>query len=313
METAALILNPVAGPRRGRLDPAAAAALLRGAGLEPEILITARAHEATSLASQAAQRHAWVAVAGGDGTISEAVRGLAGTTATLVVLPTGSGNDFAHGLGIADAAAGAGAIRDGRTVAVDVAEFAGRVFVNSCGLLLDGEVARAAAAVDRRWGRLRYPLATVGPLGRCRPARVRWELRGAAGVPVLEGDWMLAEIGNGPRCGGGFRLTPQADPCDGLLDLCLVPAMRRRDLVRLLPRGLRGTHVADPRVVMRRLVGATVGLDAAAAVHWDGEPGRLPAGRHELRLLPRGVRVRVPTLPHDGRGDGRGRRDGEER
>ena len=295
METAALILNPVAGPRRGRLAPTAAAALLRSAGVEPELLVTARAHEATELAARAAERHPWVAVAGGDGTVSEVVRGLAGTPATLAVLPTGSGNDFARGLGIADAAAGAGAIRDGRTVAVDVAEFAGRVFVNSCGLLLDGEVALAAAAVDRRWGRLRYPLATVGPLARCRPARVRWTLRDADGATTLEGDWMLAEIGNGPRCGGGFLLTPDADPGDGLLDLCLVPALRRRDLVRLLPRGIRGTHVGDPRVTMRRIVGATVEFAAPAAAHWDGETGRLPAGGHELRLLPHGVLVRVPA------------------
>ncbi|MDO9693539.1 MAG: diacylglycerol kinase family protein [Candidatus Latescibacteria bacterium] len=302
MQTAALILNPVAGPRRGRLAPAAAAALLRAAGVEPEILITAGAHEATALAVRAAQRHPWVAVAGGDGTVSEVVRGLAGTPAVLVVLPTGSGNDFAHGLGIADAAAGAGAIRDGRTAEVDVAEFAGRVFVNSCGLLLDGEVALSAAAVDRRWGRLRYPLATLGPLWRSRPAAVRWDLRGADGTTTLEGDWMLAEIGNGPRCGGGFLLTPGADPCDGQLDLCLVPAMPRRDLVRLLPRGLRGTHVADPRIVMRRIVGATVDFDAPAAVHWDGEAGRLPAGRHELRLLPRGVQVRLPHGPRPRRG-----------
>jgi diacylglycerol kinase (ATP) len=300
METAALILNPVAGPRRGRLAPAAAAALLRGAGLEPEILITARAHEAAELAARAARRHPWVAVAGGDGTVSEAARGLAGTPAVMVVLPAGSGNDFAFGLGIADAAAGAGAIRDGRTVAIDVASFAGRTFVNSCGLLLDGEVALAAAAVDRRWGRLRYPLATVRPLARCRPARVRWELQGPDGPETLEGSWMLAEIGNGPRCGGGFLLTPRADPCDGLLDLCLVPALRRRDLVRLLPRGIRGTHVEDPRVVMRRVAAATIEFAAPAAAHWDGEAGRLPAGRHELTLARGRLLVRVPKRPGEG-------------
>lgn len=308
MQSAALILNPVAGPRRGRLAPAAAAALLRAAGVEPEILVTAAAREAAALAARAAERHPWVAVAGGDGTVSEAVRGLAGTPAVLVVLPTGSGNDFARGLGIADAAAGAGAIRGGRTVAVDVAEFAGRVFVNSCGLLLDGEVALAAAAVDRSWGRLRYPLATVGPLRRCRPVHGRWDLSGGDGAATLEGGWMLAEIGNGPRCGGGFLLTPRADPCDGLLDLCLAPAMRRRDLVRLLPRGLRGTHASDPRIVMRRAAAAGIGFDEPVAAHWDGEAGRVPAGPHALRLLPRGVLVRVPGRAVPGpRDEGRGR------
>jgi len=305
METAALILNPVAGPRRRRLAPHAAAALLRGAGVAPGLLVTGAPHGAAARAARAAERHPWVAVAGGDGTVSEAVRGLAGTTAVLVVLPTGSGNDFARGLGLADAAAGAGAIRDGRTVAVDVAEFAGRVFVNSCGLLLDGEVALAAAGIDRRWGRLRYPLATVGPLARCRPVRGRWDLSGGDGAAVLEGAWMLAEIGNGPRCGGGFLLTPAADPCDGLLDLCLAPAMSRWDLLRLLPRGLRGTHATDPRIVMRRVTAADVGFAAPAAAHWDGEAGRLPGGTHRLRLLPHGVLVRGPRLAPTGGAGGR--------
>lgn len=296
MTSAAVIINPIAGAARGRLTPDGAVGLLGGLGIDAEVMVTRLAGGGAELAAQAAERHSLVAVAGGDGTVSEVARGLMGTDAVMVLLPCGSGNDFATGLGIGSPREGAAAAVSGRVVSVDACWFADRFFINSCGLFFNGEVSLRAAGVSRRWGRLRYPIATAGLLGGYKSPAAHWCLDpGGVCETTLDGCWLLAEIGNGTRCGGGFRLTPRADPTDGLLDFCLVRDMTVRQRLMTLPRGASGTHLASPHVVYPRVSSADVTVNETLAVHWDGEAERIPAGTYRFRLDPGRVKVAVPA------------------
>jgi diacylglycerol kinase (ATP) len=294
MDSVAVILNPAAGPARSRLAPASAAALLRAAGFSAEVLTMSGPRHGVELAARAAERHGVVAALGGDGTVGEVAEGLSGTGAALALLPVGSGNDFAWGLGVSDLAAGIATLRSGTVLAVDACRFAGRFFVNSCGLFFDGQVSLRAAGISRRFGRWRYPLATLSLLPTFRPARAGWLLETVSGTESLEGGWMLAEIGNGPRCGGGFLLTPHADPTDGLLDFCLVEAIPRWTFLRTLPRGIDGSHLGSPHVISRRVVAATLRAEEPLPVHWDGEADRLPPGEYRFEVEPGRVRVLAP-------------------
>ncbi|MBU0743026.1 hypothetical protein KKG45_02430 [bacterium] len=294
MTSAAVIINPIAGAARGRLTPRDAAGLLGAHGIDCEILVTRRAGGTPELAARAAARHPLVAVAGGDGTVSEAACGLTGTDATLVLLPCGSGNDFANGLGIMSPREGVAAAVSGRVAEIDACSFAERFFINSCGLFFNGEVSLRAADVSRRWGRLRYPVATLGLLTGYKAPAATWRIDpGGAGETVLGGRWLLAEIGNGTRCGGGFRLTPRADPADGLLDFCLVRDLKTWQRVLILPRGIKGTHLSDPEVLYPRAASAEVEVRRTLAVHWDGEAARIPPGTYRFRVDPGSLRVAV--------------------
>lgn len=294
MQSMAVIINPIAGTSRARLDAAKAERLVRRAGFDPEIMTTRLPGGAAELAAQAATRHALVAISGGDGTVSEAARGLAGTAAAMVLLPCGSGNDFAHGLGIRHPQQGLKAAAAGRLLRVDTGWFGDRMFINTCGLFFDGEVSLKAADVSRAWGKFRYSLATLGLLGSYRAQACRWNFGDGGGLQ-LSGRWLLAEIGNGTRCGGGFLLTPQADPSDGLLDFCLVGDMSRSRFLRMLPRGLNGSHLGIEGVTYRRERGAKLVMDEDFAVHWDGEAARLPAGEYDFTLRPGDLKVMVPA------------------
>ncbi len=296
MRTCAVILNPISGTARGRLGPDRAPDLLRDAGYDAEVLVTTAAGQGTDLAAAAAERHPVVVIAGGDGSVSEAARGVAGTGAALAVLPCGSGNDFAQGLGLRDLDAGLAALRGGRRLAVDTATFAGRFFVNSCGLFLNGEVSLTAANVARRWGHWRYPIATLRELGRRRSVEARWRLDTADGPLELDGPWTLAEIGNGRQCGGGFMLTPNADPADGALDFCLVKAMPLWALLTTLPRTADGGHLSSPWVLDPRARSAEVEVAEPFAVHWDGEADRLEAGAWRFETTPGALEVFVPEV-----------------
>ncbi len=296
MTSAAVIINPIAGAARGRLTPRDAVDLFSAHGIESEILVTRLAGGASELAAQAATRHPLVAVAGGDGTVSETALGLAGTEATLVLLPCGSGNDFANGLGIMTPRDGVAAAVSGRVAKVDTCAFADRFFVNSCGLFFNGEVSLRAAGVSRRWGRLRYPVATAGLLTGYKAPTASWRMDpGGEREVAFDGRWLLAEVGNGTRCGGGFLLTPRADPTDGLLDFCLVRDLKIWQRLTTLPRGIKGTHLSDPAVLYPRVAAAEVEVPQTLAVHWDGEAARIPPGTYRFRVDPGRLRVAVPA------------------
>jgi YegS/Rv2252/BmrU family lipid kinase len=105
VHNAVIIYNPISGRgrggRRGRLEQARQ--ILQDAGIEAELQPTGAPGRATELARQAvAEGRELVIVVGGDGTINEAVNGLAGSQVPLALLPAGTANVVAKELSIPD-------------------------------------------------------------------------------------------------------------------------------------------------------------------------------------------------------------------
>src|ERR1041385_3148422 len=86
---AILISNPKTGRYASRRRPVQGlAAHLESLGLKIDLKLTQRPGDATEIAARAARNGTSdVIVAGGDGTINEAIQGLAGTNARLAVIP----------------------------------------------------------------------------------------------------------------------------------------------------------------------------------------------------------------------------------
>lgn len=103
LQTAALIYNPLAGrrPARRERQMREAARVLRAQGYDLQLFQTSGPGSATELAARAAAMGVDLAiVCGGDGTINEAVNGLAGTSTPLAILPGGTANIFAREMGL---------------------------------------------------------------------------------------------------------------------------------------------------------------------------------------------------------------------
>lgn len=317
-----IVLNPAArGGRNRHLRPALDAAL-RDAGLDAEVVETAGPGDAERLA-RAASPERVVTVAGGDGTVHEVVNGLAEGGAALAVLPLGTGNDFVRALGVparlADALA---ALASARPVPVDLGEVrweeAGggavreRRFANCLGMGFDAHAAHLAGETKWIGGRAAYLAAVLRTLWAWRrpPVHVRVAVEsalvpaGAAGradeepdALALDGPLFLCEVGNGPSIGGGFLVTPDARPDDGLLDVCLVRHVPPGRALRLLPQTFTGAHVGAPEVSMLRTPRLAVGVEAGAlALQADGETVTFGARRVEVRVLPGAVRALAPGL-----------------
>jgi diacylglycerol kinase (ATP) len=183
-----------------------------------------------------------------------ALQAVAGGDVGFGVVPAGTGNDFADGVGVPKDLLSAAdriaeAVREGRTSGFDLARITGkdgatRWFGAVLAAGFDAIVNERANAM--RWppGPRRYDLAIVLELARLRARRYELVLDGE----VMTVDGVLVAVGNCPSYGGGLRICPAADPADGLLDVVVASTMGRLAVTRLKPRLRRGTHITDPLV-----------------------------------------------------------------
>lgn len=297
----ALLANPAA--RGGTAVAAAerAVARLRARGIRTTVLSGGSAEETTELLRAALEADvSAVAVAGGDGTVHAALQELAGTDVPLGVIPCGTGNDLARALGLRrlHPEAAADVIADGRTRRVDLARVtradgSERLFATVLASGFDARVNDRANAMRRPRGRARYLVAILREFVALRPEHVTLSDGSAAGAAVVfDGEATLVAVGNTPSYGGGIPMCPAADVGDGLLDVTVVRPVGRLELLRLLPRAYRGTHVALAQVSTWRLSSVRL-AGAGGTAYADGEPiGHLPL---TIASEPAAVRMFVPV------------------
>lgn len=236
-----------------------------------------------------------VAVAGGDGTVALALSALDGSNRVpLGVLPAGSGNDYAHDLGISKSLPEAlGVLATGTGHWVDVVRVTpGNVpycCVASVGL---DEV--ALRIIHGSWlprSKLLNILAALRALCVYRPRHVRvtWQDGG------FEGEVMFVAVTNTRSYGGGFMVSPEARVDDGLLNVCIVRRTGRARLLWHFPRILKGTHGTLPEVIQAASPWVRLeGLDGELPVALDGELPRVTTPV-ELRCEPGVLQVMAPV------------------
>jgi diacylglycerol kinase (ATP) len=236
---ARVICNPSSGG--GAYDPAVLRAEFDG--YELDWVQT----EGPGDASEAAREwpEGLLIVAGGDGTINDAVNGLgkAGFPegVTLGILPAGTGNDLAATLCIPDDPDEAeDVIRQGRVRTLDVARVRSegigeRFFINVATGGLGAEISDAnEGELKRRWGKLSYLRASLEVAKdfdvRELDLYLDGELHRTRAVNVV--------VGNCRYAGGGWLAAPRANPEDGLLDVVIIEKLGLADLLQLAPASM---------------------------------------------------------------------------
>lgn len=273
-----IVFNPAAGAgRRPRLARAIAALVARGVRLD--LAETRGPGDAEALARAAAERGVPVVVAaGGDGTIAEVAAGLAGSAATLGVLPLGTANVLAWELGVPASPERAAAIVAAGQAAVlrpGLARFGDgreRLFVQMLGAGFDAAVVtRLDLRLKRRIGRAAYVWQSLRELPRYDFPPISVELDGA---PVAAASVIVTK---GRLYAGRYRIAPDAQPLEPGFQVVLFrqPGAVQAALAGLaLPLGLIPRLPGVEIVAARRIV-----LTAAATVpvQADGDPvGELP-------------------------------------
>lgn len=269
-----VVRNPTAGRRRHgyyrRIIDA-----LEATGCTVSCHDTMRSGDAEKIAAEVDGTDCDVLViAGGDGTINEALNGLRADSPPLGVIPLGTANVLALELGLStEPAAIAAVIAGGRPVSIRLGRLNGRRFVMMAGVGFD---ARVVAGVTTRFKRLAgkgaYVWRTVVELVRYQDAAYAAEIDGvgyrAASVVVA----------NGRYYGGPFMIAPEADLCADSFEVCLFESGGRFNAIRYgLGLLTRRIHKMDGlRIVRGRSI--TILGPLAEPIQIDGDMfGQLPA------------------------------------
>ena len=284
-------INPHASFGRGREVGPAVVTTLRALGhdvtslIEPDFLqLLEAAREAVRTKPDA------LVVVGGDGMVNLGALALEGSRVPLGLVPSGTGNDMARGLGIpvgdTEAAIAhlvaaldrpprvidAGSIGFGLpdTPADSVAVGRGGRGRSRFACILsagfDALVNERANRMTRPRGRSRYTIALLIELATLRPIDYTLTLDGV----VHHEKALLVAVANNLSFGGGMKVAPDAQLDDGLFDVVLVRPLGRLAFLRIYPRVFAGTHVTDPRVVVHRAAAVRVEADGVVA-YADGE------------------------------------------
>lgn len=218
-------------------------------------------------------------VAGGDGSLHLAVG--RGAPSPIGLLPLGTGNDLARGLGYPrDPAAAAERILSGAPRPLDLlrTDF-GEVVVNASHAGLGAVAAATSEDLKSRLGALAYPVGALISGVREGGYHLRVEVDGTL---VSEGETLLVGIGNGPSIGGGTLLVPPAVPDDGLLDVVVVQAVGPLARTAFATALSAGTHLDRDDVLHVR--GHTTTITGDPVPHdLDGEvTAPLPTATYTL-------------------------------
>jgi len=230
---------------------------------------------------------------GGDGTVSGVVEGLDGSPVPIAIVPVGTGNLLARGLGIPlDPVAAAGLIAgEHATRTIDAMRVGTRVFVLNVGVGISSATVRDTSNADkRRFGRAAYVGTGLRELLGFRPCRFTVTVDGRA-TPVRATEITVANcdfIGDIP-----WPWAPEILPDDGKLDVCLVLVPTAGESIRSGLRTMRHRRKPLPNVRwLRARRSIRIETNRTLPVQGDGDLiGETPV---EVIALPQAVRVIVP-------------------
>ena len=298
-----VIANPTAGSGAGERAIPQIERLLAKYSLDADIVRTQRPWHAAELAREAAVA-GWdvIVAAGGDGTANEVLNGLmearqAGQhSPALGVLCIGRGNDFAHGVGVPyDLEHACQVLVEDHRRVIDVGRVAGgrypqgRYFGNCVGVGFDAIGTIEVAKLPRLGGFLSYFIAVLKTIF----------LYYKAPLTTVEYDdqtltqpSLMVSIMNGQRLGGGFVMAPDAEPDDGLFDLCIAHEVSRARMFSLIPHFLRGTQATQEPITTGQAAHISItSVEGSLPAHTDGEILCIDGQHLEIELLARQIEV----------------------
>jgi len=274
-----VLLNPYSNRWNAKARWAEAEGGLKNAGVQYELSVSEHADHLVELAAEAvAKGFDTIVIGGGDGSIGEVVNGVARNwkssssfPVTLGILPLGTANDLADNVGLPrDLHQASKVIAAGRTRNLDLGICNERYFLNNSAAGLEPYVTTKQEKIKWIKGLPRYLLAAIQAI----MDKPQWRAKLKWDDGAYEGPLSLISVGNGPRTGGIFFMSPHADPFDGKLTFSYGFRGTRLGLFQALPRAMKpgaGNFVEMQGMHEVHCTRLSVHLDTASPAHTDGE------------------------------------------
>jgi YegS/Rv2252/BmrU family lipid kinase len=290
---ATLIANPKTGRYASRRKPVQElASQLESLGIKVDLKLTSGPGEATEIAARAARNGSSdIIVAGGDGTINEAIQGLTGTKARLAIIPRGTANVLARELGLPlDDTQAAMVVAKGNSrqiylgLAINETTQERRHFVLMAGIGLDASVVRGVQpSLKKRIGKGAFWVSGLSHLATWNPRPFTLDIDGS------KYNATFAAIGKSAKYGGDLAITPGARLDEREFEVCIIQTTSRLRYLRLLSYAMREGMPRDkPEVQFVKAVSVKAYGDAHVQI--DGElighlPMRFEIAEHSLEVI----------------------------
>lgn len=284
-----VIYNPISGRRRRALLEEVVRRL-RDAGRTVDVSPTGKRGDAERMAGEASRdRFDAVVVAGGDGTINEALNGMGTSDLPLGLIPMGTANVLAAEVGLSATLEDISrTLLDGRTLSINCGIAGNRRFAMMAGIGFDADVVKGIdPRLKRATGKLAYVWQSLVEMVRYRPRRFHLSIDGE------EREAASAVFANGHFYAGRFTCAPMARLTDDTLHVCLFKSAGRLSVARYslaLMRGKLHTR-GDIEILPARRV--RVNGVAGRPVQGDGDIlATLPV---DIRMCDTGTDLIVPA------------------
>ena len=249
-----------------------------------------------------------VLIFGGDGTIHRHLPALVRLQLPVLIVPAGSGNDFARALNLRSVRDSLGVWRDFESGKIRARAIDLGVIVPSasperkhyfCGVAGCGLNAAATRRANQmpRWlrGHGGYALALLPVLPKLPAFSIRltqckdMQLRDKDGAEA-KGRTLLAAFANTQFYGDGMRIAPEADFADGKLDICRINVLNPFKLICMFPTVYFGRHLRLPEVEYSRTERVHVQTETPLEIYADGEfvcktPAEISVAAGAIRVI----------------------------
>ena len=288
-----LVVNPVSGTRKGVKKAMVIQKLLRKYSIDSKIIQSSYKGEIEKITRELANKEKcrFYSV-GGDGTLNDIVTGIIGTDSEIVVIPAGTGNDFAR------------TVSDYKSMRkiviesmkndvrkVDIIKVTTLKDKYSINILNAGFDATVASNVNRFRrvplvsGTFKYNLAIFHTLFRNKNYRLKIRIDGK----VYKGNFTLVAIANGKYYGGGVCPAPMADLEDEKLNICMVDKTLVSRKIILLPKYKKSEHIGLKEVTMEEGKDISVVSNSKFDVSLDGEIYHL--NKFRCKIIPKAINI----------------------
>lgn len=286
-----LISNPAAkGTTENKMK--AACHILEAGGYEVDHISTGQRGDAEVFAREAVKKSpSMIIAAGGDGTINEAINGIAGSEIPLAFVPLGTVNVLAKELAVPENVEGAikkalhgtpKIVSLGRIVIAHPSS-AGRYFILMAGIGYDGEtVFGINGTLKKYWGKGAYFYSGIKTLLGFKPSELAFDIDGKrfSGYSAI--------IGKAAKYGGNFKVTPDARIADPALYVCIFKGRTRPDILRYVAGIVTKRHTTFRDV--EYLKAESIEVKGRAHIQIDGDymgmtPARVEVKKNVLRLI----------------------------
>jgi len=264
--------------------------VLRRSRVRFHTVVTRSATEGVLAARDVAGRPVVAAVLGGDGTMNNIGSHLSGGRAWMAPLPGGTENLLCRQLALpADPVDAVMAMLKARPVSWDLGVLGGRPFLMIAGVGFDGAVcAETAGLAKSMFKQAAFAMTAMRML--LKPTKVfsvRWN-----GKKMNRS--VQACISNGSFYGGGFKIAPQADPTDGVLDMTIFPFIGHLSRGMQMASAMLLHREHPPHFSRHRILSAQIGGRGLMQAQVDGEP--FSVANPAVSIRPGALKMLMPSV-----------------